>query len=85
MVNITYLTADWCQPCKKYLPVVQRLTQQEQIPLTVLDYDSTGADLARRHNVLTVPTLIIRHNDQDLVVSGPRSRGQLKTILGDLF
>lgn len=76
---LTYLTASWCQPCKKYLPVVQAEAAARGIEVTVLDIDTPhGAATAQLNQIQTVPAIILTDGT---VVSGPRTKRQLSELL----
>lgn len=54
--------AEWCQPCKKLSPLLDRLVQEfsDQIDLVKVDADQEGNfDLLAQYNIKSIPTLIL--------------------------
>ena len=52
--------ADWCGPCKMIAPVLEEIAseQEEHIQIAKLNVDE-AADIARRFEVMSIPTLIV--------------------------
>ena len=83
MSTITYLTAQWCQPCKTYLPLVQKAADGYGHTLEVLDIDETaGAKVATMAGVMRVPALVIGACEE--VYIGPRTPRQVAAIMENL-
>lgn len=62
-MKMLVFTAIWCRPCqelKKYLNVLD-----DVIPYEIVDVDEQG-EMALKHNVRGVPTMIILDGDKEI-------------------
>lgn len=58
MKELIHFTADWCVPCKKLTPIIEKfLSENKDIEYTRIDVD-VDFDLAEQYNIMSVPTLI---------------------------
>ena len=78
--------AEWCPPCKVLAPVLDSIADDYADRLRVVKVNSDeNPDLARRYEVMSVPTIIafsegeIRHR-----MIGARSRARLLEELSDV-
>jgi thiol:disulfide interchange protein len=63
-VRLEYYTADWCSACKGLRPHVVEACNDAKIALDFIDAGNDGnADYCIRHNVSTLPTIIIYSNE----------------------
>ncbi|MBG00668.1 MAG: thioredoxin [Acidimicrobiaceae bacterium] len=55
--------AEWCGPCKMIAPILEEIAveQGEKIKIAKLNVDE-AADIARRFEVMSIPTLIVFDN-----------------------
>ena len=55
--------AEWCGPCKMIAPILEEIAseQEEHIDIAKLNVDE-AADVARRFEVMSIPTLILFDN-----------------------
>lgn len=81
---VLYFSAPWCQPCKKYLPIVAKEAEAVGVELEVLNVDSEeGGALAALHMVQQVPTLtFIDADGNGTSYAGPRSRALVRELFG---
>lgn len=56
MKKILYFTADWCQPCQSFGPVIQEVVR-EGISVQKINVDE-NKDYTARYQVRSVPTCI---------------------------
>jgi thioredoxin 1 len=63
MKKIFYFTAPWCQPCQALGPIMDRVTGQIPVEKVNIDYEM---DRARSANVMSVPTVILVENGQEV-------------------
>lgn len=56
--------AEWCGPCKKQAPIMDELAEEGQ-NVFKLDVDKHN-DLASKYGVLSIPTLIIFENGEEV-------------------
>ena len=75
--------ADWCGPCKMLSPVLHELAEEKSGTLKVgkVNVDEQ-MDLARQFRVVSIPTLIIFKNGQEVQrMVGVTSKEELKDAL----
>ena len=63
MKQIFYFTAPWCEPCQALGPIMDRVAQQIPVEKINIDYEM---DRARSANVMSVPTVVLAQNGQEL-------------------
>jgi thioredoxin 1 len=63
MRKLFYFTAPWCQPCQALGPIMDRVTGQIPVEKVNIDYEM---DRARSANVMSVPTVILVENGQEV-------------------
>ena len=63
MRQIFYFTAPWCQPCQALGPIMDKIGQQIPVEKINVDYET---DRARAANVMSVPTVVLTQNGQEL-------------------
>jgi thioredoxin 1 len=57
MNKLIHFTANWCAPCKKSQPVVDKFINSTKIEYEQIDVD-LFPDKAKEYNILGVPTFI---------------------------
>jgi thioredoxin 1 len=73
--------APWCSPCKAMKPIVERvLSNLKGIELVDINVDE-NPDMARKYNIRTIPTLILKRGEQVERLTGTASSEQLKEFL----
>ena len=65
MKSIKYFTATWCGPCQKFKPIMTEIANEGH-SVQFIDIDSQE-DLARQHNVRSVPTVIIESGGSEVI------------------
>ncbi|MDG1365980.1 MAG: thioredoxin [Acidimicrobiales bacterium] len=57
--------AEWCGPCKMIAPILEEIAEEQGNAVTVakLNVDEAG-DIARRFEVMSIPTLILFQNGE---------------------
>ena len=63
MKKIFYFTAPWCQPCQVLGPIMDQVAGQIPVEKVNIDYEM---DRARTANVMSVPTVILVENGQEV-------------------
>ncbi|MCF7899217.1 thioredoxin [Candidatus Babeliales bacterium] len=79
--------ATWCMPCKKMLPVIEKLAQnhKDKIQFIKVNVDNNGM-LARKYNVFGVPTFIlIKNGEEKERFTGARDYNYLKNLIDQIF
>jgi len=80
-MNVLYFTADWCQPCRMFKPVLQSVTSNLGIQVQMINVDSSP-ELVQRYSVTSVPTLII---EQGGIITYRSTGAMSKTQLEKTF
>ena len=57
--------AEWCGPCKMIAPILEEIAEERGDAVTIakLNVDEAG-DIARRFEVMSIPTLILFQNGE---------------------
>ncbi len=77
--------AEWCGPCKMIAPILDQIAEEQQgkIKIAKLNVDD-NPDIARRFDVMSIPTLILFSNGQPAKrMVGAKGKGQLLEELSD--
>ena len=57
--------AEWCRPCKAMAPVLEEIASEMAASLSVVKVNvDENQDLAVRHHVLALPTLMLFHKGE---------------------
>lgn len=58
-------SAEWCEPCKKQVPILEKLGKElgEKLSIVTVDIDQQQAT-AGKFRVLSIPTLILFHRGE---------------------
>ena len=64
-MNIIYVSAPWCGPCKMMKPVFNKFVEENQSRFTseIVDADS-NRELMEKYNVRNIPTFIFEQNGE---------------------
>ena len=81
MISAYYFTADWCAPCKKVRPIVEKLNLDSIVKFQIIDVDSS-LEMVKAFEIKSVPTFIIM-KDGEIVerCTGPQTREYLLELL----
>jgi thioredoxin 1 len=81
-VKILYFTADWCQPCYKFGPIVDKVGAEVGIEVQRVDVDEQPS-IALDFGVQSVPTLFLMDGNEALnSIIGATTRTMLLKWLG---
>ena len=79
MKKIFYFTAPWCEPCQVLGPIMDRVAGIVPVEKVNIDYEM---DRARGANVMSVPTVILVENGQEVRrFTGARSYEQVMQFI----
>lgn len=53
--------ADWCGPCKMMAPIIEEISQDENLVVGKINVDE-NQELAIKYDVMSIPTIIIFKN-----------------------
>lgn len=56
MKKLIFFTSTWCQPCKTFKPIMEKLSNQ--YPITFIDVD-ISPQTSVKYNVRNIPTTIL--------------------------
>ena len=79
--------AEWCGPCKMIAPVLEEIASEHagRLQIAKLNVDE-HPDLARRFDVMSIPTLIVFQDGQPKKrLVGAKGKGQLLQELGEFL
>ena len=79
--------AEWCGPCKTIAPILEEISQEQagKIKIAKLNVDE-NPDLARRFDVMSIPTLIVFQEGQPAKrMVGAKGKGQLLEELSEFL
>jgi thioredoxin 1 len=79
--------AEWCGPCKLIAPIMEELAAEHAGRLKVVKVDVDDAlDVARRHEIMSIPTLIVFHDGvAKKRLIGAKGKGQLLQELAEFL
>lgn len=81
MKKMVYVSADWCQPCRRFKPIVQKVSSDLGIPVEYVnvDYDTT---YVQKYGIQSVPTtLFFNQGSMAWMKSGIMQESDLKSML----
>lgn len=75
--------ADWCGPCKMLAIEIEKVASEIDIDIVKVNVDDEE-DIARRYGVMSIPTLILFENGQELKKTiGFMSKDKIKEFIED--
>jgi len=86
MIEVIKFSSTWCQPCKVYDPIFDKVKKSiDGILFRKIDVD-VDSDLTLKYNIKSVPTTIILNNGEEINrFSGVKSEEQLTTIIKSII
>ncbi len=74
--------AAWCNPCQRLLPIVDEVAGEvTDVKVGKINIDDSR-DLARKYRVMSIPTLVLFENGQEVRrVVGPGSKDEVLELL----
>lgn len=87
MITLIRFTAEWCQPCKRYAPIVDQVVSSiPEMTQEVVDVDK-NPELASKYGVRGVPFTVLRDEEGTILggfqgaVAGSKLHQILDTFL----
>ena len=75
--------ADWCGPCKMLAMEIEKVASEIDIDIVKVNVDEEE-DIARKYGVMSIPTLILFENGQELKKTiGFMSKDKIKEFIED--
>lgn len=56
--------ADWCGPCKMLSPVLDKISDEENIDIVKINVDN-DPELAKEYGIMSIPTIIVFENGEE--------------------
>lgn len=82
-IKVIRFTADWCNPCKEYLPIFTKvLKDYPDVEVKSLDIETDdGVEMASDYGIRGVPTTIIFKDDEYKIKVGVVPEAELREAL----
>ena len=81
MITINYFSTTWCGPCKMFAPIVEVVSQEENVPVVKIDVEQSQ-DMAKAYDVRSVPTLVLMKNGTQVARhTGIMGKAQLQQFI----
>jgi len=79
--------APWCPPCRVLGPIIEELDKDYQGKIKIVKFDvDQGVETAQKYGVLSVPTLIIFKNGEEIKrIIGLHSKEELKNEIDKII
>ena len=79
MKQLFYFSADWCEPCQTFGPIMDQVSQKIQVQKINVDYEP---DVITKYGVKNIPTVILVEKGQELRrFEGARSLQQILNFI----
>jgi len=83
MSHVLYFTADWCNPCKKVKPIVEKINKDSTTKFQIIDVD-LEMELTKKFEIRSVPTFILIKDGTEIKrTTGAQTREQLEAFIND--
>lgn len=85
-----YFTAPWCQPCKTFKPLAQRVLEEEGVSYSEFDISLMSDSEVRENRIQSVPTVVLYDEsglEHDRIVGAfpeGRFRERVKAYVGQM-
>ena len=82
MKHILYFTAEWCNPCKKTRPIVEKLNREQiMAKFFIIDVD-IEPEMAQDFEIKSVPTFVVMKDNLEIHrTTGAKTRQQLEELV----
>ena len=79
--------AEWCGPCKMIAPILEEIASEQEGILRVAKVDvDQSPELARRYEVMSIPTMIVfKDGKPEKRIVGAKGKQQLVEELADIL
>ena len=79
---IVYFWAEWCGPCHKVAPVLDRIADEHDVKIVKVDIDREQG-LAQRYGVASIPMMVLFENGEPQASAiGAMPKSALERTLG---
>lgn len=84
MINIRYVGASWCKPCKLAKPEVIKLCERFNIDLKIIDYDDDMTS-EEQSDIKKLPSIFIYDDNKQVKLITANHVEELSIFLIDAF
>ena len=78
MKQIIFFSASWCNPCKSFKPVMERLSQE--LPIRFVDVDAEP-QLVAEYGIRNVPSVVVTQDGREISKrSGVLTESQVREL-----
>ena len=78
MKQIIFFSASWCNPCKSFKPVMERLPQE--LPIRFVDVDAEP-QLVAEYGIRNVPSVVVTQDGREISKrSGVLTESQVREL-----
>ena len=78
MKQIIFFSASWCNPCKSFKPVMERLSQE--LPIRFVDVDAEP-QLVAEYGIRNVPSVVVTQDGREVSKrSGVLTESQVREL-----
>ena len=78
MKQIIFFSASWCNPCKSFKPVMERLSQE--LPIRFVDVDAEP-QLVAEYGIRNVPSIVVTQDGREISKrSGVLTESQVREL-----
>ena len=76
--------ADWCQPCKKLVPILESLNKDFNGKLKIGKVDTGKTSLSNKYNISSLPSILFFNNGELISrKTGMQSKKALKEMISE--
>jgi len=81
MLQVVYISAQWCAPCKVFAPIVEQVSRETGVNITKMDVDAQASQV-QSLGVRSVPTVLFIKDGQEVQrVSGALPKQKLEQLV----
>ena len=78
MKQIIFFSASWCNPCKSFKPIMERLSQE--LPIRFVDVDAEP-QLVAEYGIRNVPSVVVTQDGREISKrSGVLTESQVREL-----
>ena len=84
MIEVIRFGAEWCQPCKRYTPQLEKwVSGKSNINLVLIDIEQDPTR-AQDYGVMSVPYTVFKRADKTVGIKGALTAKQLDKVLATI-
>lgn len=88
-ITVIDFYADWCQPCKSFAPILNKVVEDRGLQLKKINVDDDKDGLSADYKIRSIPTVVVVKNngEKDVEVvrfTGTKSEGELNSFFDSI-